>query len=180
MALRKQRWAFPAGLIAATVLGGSALVGSGPANVLSRDEDPDVPRVVATLLPQGWGFFTRDAREATYTLWSRTSSGWSDTELSRETRAGYAFGADRAGRMVGVDLDYLVGRLDEKRWVKCSVGETASCLSEVKTATKVSLRAAQRDVCGVRGLVRASAVPWAYARFTREARTEVQVVEISC
>jgi hypothetical protein len=82
--------------------------------------------------------------------------------------------------MVGVDLDYLVGRLDEKRWVKCSVGETASCLSEVKTVTKVSLRAAQRDVCGVRGLVRASAVPWAYARFTREARTEVQVVEISC
>lgn len=113
-----------------------------------------------TLLPQGWGFFTRSPRERWYTYWSLASGQWSRVDLKGTSIENW-FGLRRRSRIRLVRLGMLHAALTKADWRPCH-GEMSEC---VKTLPAGSPHAAVswRDDALCRSIVIVSAEPWPWA-----------------
>lgn len=169
-----------AGVIAVLAMAGLALLGSAPSNVLVQDAGKGPSALPAILMPQGWGFFTRDAREASLSVWKKDGEVWKELEATTETDARYAFGANRTARMIGVDLDFISESLEDGNWVECEPGGTPACISKAAEGKSVALAPIDRRLCGSLAIVRSWPVPWSYSPFTRAKQQRVQVVAVKC
>jgi antimicrobial peptide system SdpA family protein len=73
--------------------------------------------------PQGWAFFTRDAREEIIEVYSRDQKGnWEKVNVPGSSFR-YAFGLNRKGRAFGVEINRLLSQFKEQDWTKSRQAE---------------------------------------------------------
>ncbi|MCU0633356.1 MAG: SdpA family antimicrobial peptide system protein [Gemmatimonadaceae bacterium] len=126
-----------------------------------------------SLLPEGWGFFTRDPREPR--LMAYQVEGARRTRLLSRPSADphNAFGWLKQSRLVAPEAAHLVARLDDTSWGACPPGE-GGCVQHVDAMrsppdTLVNPTVAPQ-LCGELLLVREAPLPFAWRHATR-ART---------
>lgn len=130
--------------------------------------------IVRSVLPQGWGFFTRDPREALPVPYRLGRSGQWEVALS--ARSNYLGGFGRRGRVPNIEMALLLSR---------SGAESAPCEDDVATCLKASAPAAivanpspSPVLCGDLGFVTREPVPWAWSRSAETVRMPTHTLRL--
>ena len=115
---------------------------------------------IYTLLPQGWGFFTRDPLEE-QTLVYRPQG--SDFRLVNKSSGepSYLFGLSRVSRRQNIELGQIIATIPAQAWTPCSSRNLSSCLSDSLVVRKNAFKSPL--VTGEYVLVSTPPLPWAWS-----------------
>lgn len=114
---------------------------------------------IRTLMPQRYGFFTRNPREADLSAYKRTSNGrWTKALIGTDSSPLTAFG--RESRAQGLELGQLIQLVPARSWGQCTV-PLQGCLENAPTIP-IDNPAPAPTLCGEVGLIRAVPIPWAW------------------
>ncbi|MBF4629347.1 SdpA family antimicrobial peptide system protein [Curtobacterium flaccumfaciens] len=147
-----------------------------------------VLQTVRTFVPQGWGFFTRDAREDTYTAYRKSPQGWTAVSPISGGSPRFAFGLNRGARLVDGDIARIaVAKPDsgsvKDAWTSCAPGTSIdSCVIENKVEVNGQqvLNPLISETCGDILVAKVKPIPWSYGKLTREHRQSIRIVNVKC
>lgn len=131
---------------------------------------------IMTVLPEGWGFFTRDPREAHTFLYRRSDAGWEHVSQRHADAANY-FGFARLARVKMVETAALLDQVPSSRWSQFPAG--AEPLALELQAVKVSNPAINPLLCGELLVVERPPVPWAWSTARVPVRMAGRAVGLS-
>ncbi|WP_282055427.1 SdpA family antimicrobial peptide system protein [Maribacter luteus] len=115
-----------------------------------------------SLLPQGWGFFTRDPRENQLIVY-RTSSNDTIVKVT-EALGNYKnfFGMSRKGRLRGIELGILTAKINDSSWIEMKGGQNLLFEKSITADTIIN----EFRPYGFEGeyfFVKQERIPWAWA-----------------
>lgn len=143
------------------------------------DEQP-----VAQLFRQGWGFFTRDAREDIVRVAHAEDHGWQVSDENVTSMRENLFGLSRRSRNFDQDLSFLLENVPAgSRWTDCrTVSEPVSCLTktQLRSAPELRLHSSSKSLCGTVVLTRQPPVPFAFSRFRVAPPGAVLALDVKC
>lgn len=136
-----------------------------------------------TLVPQGWGFFTRSPREPDlepYVL-DGASGEWEVLSRAPHSEMRNVFGLRRASKAQRVELALVRSGVPKDAWVDCD-GDPFDCLDVAATEGPITNGSPNVTICGTVGLVSQEPVPWAWAQSDREVEMPSRIarVEVNC
>lgn len=146
-----------------SLVGLYSLHASLPPNALTLPLEDAVR--VGEVLPQGWGFFTRNPREEDVLPYLRGADGaWEPQHTAPLASLATWWGISRTGRGSGIELGMIMNVPAESSWIRCRVDESAaSCLERTRATKTVHNRYPDPALCGAVGLVALRPVPWAWS-----------------
>lgn len=157
------------------------LVGvSFPNNVLSPYFTKNKFKIVA-IIPQGWGFFTRNPREARHEYYYKQADQWIKDPNLRNGTLRNVYGLDRSGRLALL----LYGRIEKKipgsAWITMKDYDfkhfdfKSPSLKTVRIQTKKQAAVNMpTDII----IVQKEITPWAYRAFESNIGLPVSVVKL--
>lgn len=125
----------------------------------------DVQFKTQVLFPEGWHFFTRDARELQTRVYYKNQYGeWEYEPRMPNVSAYNYFGANRAGRAMGVEYALFLNEVAPTDWY-VHEGTVTDLLRQTDQipATEVSSSFRNPIMCGEYLLLAAEPVPWAWS-----------------
>jgi antimicrobial peptide system SdpA family protein len=140
------------------------------------------------LFPQGWSFFTRDAREETYSAYTQVDGVWTLVSPISGSSPRFGFGVNRGARLVDGDIARIAvatpssGSLDDA-WTACDPGETVGdCVrrNDVQSDATQTLNPLIQDTCGEVLIAKVEPIPWSYGKLTRAYRQGIRIVTTEC
>lgn len=187
---------FLASTVTLSLVGLLAVLGtSSPQNVLTPRGDGQFFRLTSTLLPQGWGFFTRNPEEARLTVYlpreeSGSSDQWAPDKYDAPNPMDVGFGFSRARRNYQSDAVFLRTRVTQthpEAWERCVVNDDSDISGCVENMRIVDIESTDLDPinshwCNADSLVLAALepVPFAYRDLTDARVGTVIKVGITC
>lgn len=139
---------------------------------------------VAQVIRQGWGFFTRDAREDIVRTAHLEAGRWVVKEGNLTSSSENLFGLSRKSRNFDQDLAVLLESLPADRpWTPCdTVSAPGTCLAPGDFANAPSLRlhSSTELLCGSIILIRQAPIPVSFARFRAAPPGAVLPVQVEC
>lgn len=160
-------------------LAGASIHAALPENALGRSGAATWIRVV---LPQGWGFFTRDPREIDLTVHRAGPDGWEPAISWPIAIPDNLFGLSRAGRGQGIEFGGISAQLEWDDIPRCR-GEIADCIDDAgRDIVEVENTSSHPTICGDLVVQRRTPVPWAWVRShgPRTAPYQLQHVYVRC
>ena len=149
-----------------------------PYNALSVSVDLEFG--VRSIVPEGWGFFTRDPREPDLYLYRQTGDGWVPFSTIPLAHPRNLFGISRTPRAIPVELAALLENVAEEDWTECDSDfrEHVAELPRRRVVNKMPNAAITGTVC----VVSREPVPWAWASETDSDDLPCWVVmlEVEC
>lgn len=137
---------------------------------------------IRSLLPQGWGFFTKNPREPVLSIYAYRSGSWIAISEGSSTSPKRAYGLDRTARTEQYEIEDLLKQADRIPWTDCSVRDLGSCLADGYNGHQqpVSLRSEHPRFCGNIALVTTDPVPWAWANHLLAQPSRYKLLTSSC
>jgi antimicrobial peptide system SdpA family protein len=139
------------------------------------------PAVVRAVLPEGWAFFTRDAREARMFVRAWRGGAWVPLTRAPHGEPRNRFGFDRTSRAQGVEAGLLLARVPSGAWRACR-GTDAACATAAGAALSLRNTSPSPTLCGDIMVVMRPPVPWAWSRLMEETgmRAHALRVRVTC
>ncbi|MFP7231813.1 SdpA family antimicrobial peptide system protein [Bacillus subtilis] len=135
--------------------------------------------LMSSILPQGWGFFSKNPRDTAIGLYEAADA--SAKVRWPNMRADNLFGLYRYGRSQGVEMGVIYGQVGKEQWTACKEKDLGACKSTAKTV-QLKTPAPRPLLCGSYYLTKEDIVPWSYSKYTPssyQVKSIVKVV-ISC
>lgn len=129
-------------------------------------------RITNLLIPEGWGFFTRNPREATLQLYELKDS-IDQPVLKPNASAEFFFGASRRNRKVAMEISEVLGEIPQSSWIK-----TKGSYSIPDTIVTVKASESIHYLRGKYLAVMYVDTPWAWARHPERHTKEYSCVAI--
>ncbi|WP_139197567.1 MULTISPECIES: SdpA family antimicrobial peptide system protein [unclassified Curtobacterium] len=161
----------------------SFLGNKAPQTVSDPSGNGIATRTVAQIFRQGWGFFTRDAREDIVRVAHLRQGRWVIDEGNVTSAPDNAYGLSRHARNFDQDLSYLLESLpDNTSWSRCrNVRRPASCEpTRTSRDPEVSMHSSSKALCGELLLIRQPPVPLAFARFRTPPPGSITRAHVLC
>lgn len=133
-------------------------------------------------LPEGWKFFTRNAREDISFLYKKDGAGrWMRADSGENASSHNLFGLSRAGRNEGIESGLILTAIPSEAYEDCEE-DAESCLGSRHTTLRLQSTATRPVFCGTMGVVVTPRVPWAWASAPTPPtmKSKVVIVEVSC
>jgi antimicrobial peptide system SdpA family protein len=133
-------------------------------------------------LPEGWKFFTRNAREDVTLIYEKNDSGhWVRADNGTNSSKKNLFGLSRRGRNEHIELGIIMSGIPQAAYEQCTL-DADSCLGARAPRMKIQNYATRPGYCGTVGIVTSQRVPWAWANSPEPPTmsSKVTVVEVSC
>lgn len=142
-------------------------------------------RVVSEVVPQGWGFFTRDPREPITQAWVQsTSGGWQPSTRGPNASLRNAFGLDRSSRLDEYNVSQVLGKKDTDRlWTDCTGSSIRRCAQRAESKHGVQRwRVEGHDprLCGNVLFLEVDPIPIDFAGLQYDPPTKAIRAEVSC
>jgi antimicrobial peptide system SdpA family protein len=131
-------------------------------NALDLPFESTIKPPLQAVIPEGWGFFTRDPREARLLPFRNESGVWLAANEGPNGEPWNALGFNRAARAQGVELGVIETAIPSEAWKPCSA-EIADCFDKLSTPTTVTNPIPNPTLCGDVGLAKRNVLPWAWA-----------------
>ncbi|MEH7109305.1 SdpA family antimicrobial peptide system protein [Bacillus sp. JJ1764] len=135
--------------------------------------------VFASMLPQGWGFFSKSPRDML--LGIHTANEKSLKVLFPTMRFENLLGLYRKGRSQGVEMGALSVKISKEDWVKCDGNDLKSC---EKSAKKINIenKTPSPLLCGEYYFTHEEIIPWSYYKYSLAGTEVKQIVkaDIQC
>ncbi|WP_030564843.1 SdpA family antimicrobial peptide system protein [Streptomyces aureocirculatus] len=148
---------------------------------------------VQTVLPEGWAFFTRDAREKDLYAWKyRDGSGWGQAgNRHHQASPVNLFGVRRSRNSDGIEMGliYTEALQRKARWVDCALGGATDSEKDVLTdcasgrsAVEVRNPTPGPELCGTVAIIRRAPQPWVWAAHGVDEQMPMQLLrlEVGC
>ncbi|MEC3616772.1 SdpA family antimicrobial peptide system protein [Bacillus stercoris] len=135
--------------------------------------------LMSSILPQGWGFFSKNPRDTSIGLYEAEDA--SAKVRWPNMRADNLFGLYRYGRSQGVEMGVIYSQVGKEQWTACKEKNLGACKSKAKTV-QLKTPAPRPLLCGSYYLTKEDIVPWSYSKYTPssyQVKSIVKVV-ISC
>lgn len=129
------------------------------------------------LLPQGWGFFTRNPRSMGLTGTVRTSAGTWQPPASADRRWPRLVEFSRRRKLVGVEVGVILDQIGEPQWQDCKQ-TPAACLETAPISNQLNNPMPQPSLCGDVGIFRQEPIPWAWSQASDETVMPSQVLRL--
>jgi len=157
-----------------------AIHGGMPRNALRLPLETQVSSVLWA--PQGWKFFTRDAREERTSLYVHRDGEWRSAARTPNASVENLLGANRRGRAQGIELGLLLENVPATAWQKCDGEDAMTCLDAATEASHPRNVSPNPSLCGEVGLVSQRPVPWAWAHLGLHVAMPITVLrlEVPC
>lgn len=139
--------------------------------------------IIASALPQGWGFFSKNPRDTQFMVYANTLDDKQTKEiLWPNMKVENVFGISREGRSQGVEFGSLTSNLEEKDWNDCVKGDLKSCTQSDLKEKKIKNNTPTPLICGKYYITQETAIPWNYAKYTNTQSkiTKISKVDIIC
>jgi antimicrobial peptide system SdpA family protein len=133
------------------------------------------------LLPQGWGFFTRDPRSLDLSAFVKTSDGsWHAAPIPKRFWP-HPPHFSRSWKLSGVEVGLVLNELSDPQWQACQEIPT-TCLGKAPLGGTVENILSPPSLCGEIGFVRQPPIPWAWSQSPDETvmPSEVLRLQVSC
>ncbi|WP_044895062.1 MULTISPECIES: SdpA family antimicrobial peptide system protein [Bacillales] len=153
---------------------GSSIVSALPTNPLSFTKDHQ--RFIHKILPQGWGFFSKDPRDPMLNAYPLESDGenlvWPNMHQKNW------FGLRRTGRAQGIELGTLIAKIPESEYSQCNK-DVKSCLDEIPVKFTIKNPTPNPTICGDWGITSEQPIPWAWAKAETKINMPSKVIRVS-
>ena len=174
-------WATVVGTILFFTIGFASVVENrSPSNILRPSGD--LPAYsTASVIKQGWTFFTRDGREPKITLFKKTDKGFEEVS-TKDTVLSSNLGFSRAGRLLGFETSMLLEKhpFDSEKWSECTTPQHSDCAEEAPLQASTDLEIQGNFVCGESVLIAERPIPFSYANLTSTRETKVLRTYVNC
>ncbi|PEK57864.1 SdpA family antimicrobial peptide system protein [Bacillus wiedmannii] len=157
----------------------SSIISGLGTNPLSMSKDANL--AISSVLPQGWGFFSKDPRESQVGLYAAEKDSlevlWPNMKVKN------VFGLYRKGRSQGVEMGLLTTKFKEQDWMKCTDSNLQACKKKAdKKVVKVENPISTPLVCGEYYMTKENPVPWNYYKYSDSTYTVTNIVkvDVSC
>ncbi len=133
-------------------------------------------------LPEGWKFFTRNAREEISLLYKQDSDGhWTRADSGVIASSHNLFGLSRKGRNEGIESGFILTAIPPDFFEECP-DDADTCLQNRRPKLRIGTGSRRPVFCGTVGVVVTPRVPWAWARLSKPPtmKSKVVVVEVKC
>jgi len=135
-------------------------------------------RELRVFMPQGWAFFTRDAREEDLLPFARRRGAWASASIGPHARRSNLFGLSRTGRAQGIEAGLLLKEIPETAWSPCRAAP-ADCFENLPSAGPFRNISPRPTLCGDLGLALQKPIPWAWSASRRKPLIPSRVVRLS-
>ncbi len=170
-------------LIHLTMLGG--LVGIATLAAMPIHTIPmadDTRAAIMSLIPEGWGFFTKNPREPEMQIATLRDGTMQNLNIVSSFQFRYAFGLNRQPRSQGRELDQLLKQLrDVRLWHNCQTS-TVVCAQKLHVQKRIINTVNPATLCGNLVLFERGPVPWAYRHIKSKENMPSRLtrVEVLC
>ena len=153
-------------------------VAAMPFNTLNLSDD--LRSTVMSLIPEGWGFFTKNPRDPEIQVAVLHNGRLEKLNIVSSFEAKYAFGFNRLSRAQGLELDNLLGQLQTSGlWHDCQQ-KASVCAQSLSVQKRLLNSAAFPTLCGDLVLFERRPVPWAYRNMNPNMPSRLIRVEVVC
>jgi len=120
---------------------------------------------VSYMLPQGWAFFTRDAREEKLYAFAKDNNG-NYIQDQPGGSAIYLFGLDRSGRKIQMEYSRLLNQVDSTEWTEAKF-DLKAIATELKSKKIIRVKNLynKNGICGEMLFIHAKIKPWAWSAY---------------
>lgn len=169
-------------LIAITCCAGAFLMhGLTSALETTHRTDAKARYMFSYFIPEGWGFFTRNPREASICLYAEDDHHTLSLLTRPNGSASYFLGASRLGRRYGMEASMLMKKIPDSTWQYFT---SRNFREGIATAPHITLPL--HDLKNIRYikkgeylLVYEESIPWTYLPYADKYRWKCAVVRIS-
>jgi sporulation delaying protein A len=131
------------------------------------------------LVPQGWKFFTRSAREEFIRVFVKDAQGnWQSGLAEANASPGNLFGLDRKSRAEGIEIGMFIMSLKKDQWVDCKES-LEICMERITTVVSIPNASPNPTFCGEVALVRQPPAPWAWSKAKRQVIMPSKCVKVN-
>ncbi|WP_338473376.1 SdpA family antimicrobial peptide system protein (plasmid) [Niallia sp. XMNu-256] len=155
-----------------------SIISALPQNPLTLNKTNDT--LFSQLLPQGWGFFSKNPREEflnVYSTNSEISAQWPNMKLTN------LFGVDRTGRAQGTELGLIIPELQETDFKECNK-DIDDCIADMKDVQPIEIynSTPKKTLCGEQYITLQEPMPWAWSSSTERTykSSKLAKVELVC
>jgi antimicrobial peptide system SdpA family protein len=121
---------------------------------------------VSFLFPQGWAFFTRDAREEKLYAYKRSAKGNLETLSPPGSSYKFYFGLNREGRKIPIEYGQILQQVDSTLWSDAPFDlNNISKLTRQCKAVSVKNYNHKALACGEIIIVKTHVIPRAWSKF---------------
>lgn len=138
---------------------------------------------VQSLVPQGWGFFTRNPREASMIPYVYDGTTWVNANRGPNAQLRYLLGLNRESRLTEFDIVQLLQQsATVTTWTPCAEPEVDSCVASATAAGVVPVvtYGYQLRLCGDVLIIRQEPIPLAYAGLGYRPPMEAIRFHVTC
>lgn len=116
------------------------------------------------MMPEGWGFFSRNPREQDLLIYKKQNSEWKSV-LNPLTSSENWFGFSRDARSLSVEAAMLLDGVDKSNWIQCEDKYFQSCISEKNVSiTELTNESPHPVICDTICMILTEPVPWAWSK----------------
>lgn len=135
---------------------------------------------VAILLPQGWSFFTRNAREERILVYESANKEWRLLSVTN-AQTGHWLGIKRTSSLISVELTAIIAQVPDTAWREIH-GAVEPGTSVGAPATTVMNPGIAHTLCGRFLLRKQPPLPWAWAGSAQimELPSRIAEVDVKC
>lgn len=167
-------------------------------NVMNPSGGPTALAWISDSFRQGWGFFTRDARENRNRLYIQQEEGWQLVEEDTSVRVQNLFGLKRGHRAFMADVGFIVEHISKAfgadveedneqfstGWNDCKFDSDGVNLDQCVQDTEpieIPFTPYFQQFCNQPLIITSERViPYSYARLTQQRETKALLIEIIC
>lgn len=178
---RGANWAIIIGTLLLFGIGFISVVENrSPSNILRPSGDTP-PYAVASVVKQGWTFFTRDGREPKVSLYRATEGGFEKVQ-AKDSALSPNVGFSREGRLLGFETSMLLEKhpFDMSEWVVCNFSQRLECIERTPSNDDTDIEISGRFICGDIALLAERPIPFSYANLTTEREIKVLKTHVNC
>jgi antimicrobial peptide system SdpA family protein len=120
-------------------------------------------QLLLSVLPEGWGFFTRNPREARVLIWKYDGNQWKCYDQSNFTMVNLG-GIKRTPRIIGMELAMLVNNIDKSQWIECTKEINELLTDTALVPVRVKNRFYHKSLTGRVIIQLIDPIPWAWSQ----------------
>lgn len=133
---------------------------------------------IQRIIPQGWGFFSKDPRDPLLNASALDSNAELDWPNNLPSNL---FGLNRFGRAQGVELGSIVAKVNNTSYERCEERNT-ECYEKIQEFIEIENYHKKPSLCGKWIISNTDPVPWAWGKHSEKINmpTKVVGVDIKC
>lgn len=138
---------------------------------------------VTKIVPQGWGFFTKDPQEVRVHYFSQVDDGsWINADIANSDSENL-FGASRVARLRGIEYGTLISENQTRianGWSSCSAAELQECARRTGEIKPIPVENSYpvQTLCGRIVVLQQAPNAWAYHQFGFENGNPIETLSL--